>query len=252
MYGAAVRDSERGMVFFSTGQPKGDFYRPGNAGDQLYGNSIVALDAATGKRKWHYQTIHKDLWDLDLPCAPVLVDLKYNGKAIPGVAQLSKTGNVFLFNRETGEPVSKIEERPAAASVLEGEAAAATQPFVSWPEPYAKQVLTEQDIFGIDSVQYRKAKAVFDQSQVGWFIPPSTKGILYYGIHGGSSGWRGVRCVVEYDVHDANEIAAYKNERYAGRGRSVPSIPVDQSFKWCSNAMVWIEGWDKHGVVIAG
>ncbi|HRQ52517.1 MAG TPA: c-type cytochrome, partial [Agriterribacter sp.] len=145
---------------------------------------------------------------LDLPCAPVLVDLKYNGKTIAGVAQLSKTGNVFLFRRETGEPVSKIEERAVPASTLEGEQAAATQPFLSWPEPYAKQGLTGQDIFGVDSVQYRKAKAVFDQSDVGWFIPPSTKGLLYYGIHGGSEWGGGAYDALSNTMFmNANEIA---------------------------------------------
>ncbi len=189
-WGGLCVDSRRGMVFFSTGQPKGDFYRPDNSGHQLFGNSIVALDAATGKRKWYYQTIHKDLWDLDLPCAPILVTLKQNGKEIPAVAQLSKTGNVFLFNRETGEIISRVEERPVPSSALEGETTAATQPSVTWPEPYARQVVKKEDIFGLDSIQYRKAKAVFDQSEAGWFIPPSVKGLLYYGIHGGSE-WGG-------------------------------------------------------------
>lgn len=190
VWGGLCVDSDLGMVFFSTGQPKGDFYRPNNKGDQLFGNSIVALDAANGKRKWHYQTIHKDLWDLDLPCAPVLVDLNINGKKTPGVAQLSKTGNVFLLNRVTGELISKVEERTVPASTLEGEQAAATQPYMSWPEPYSRQVIFENDIFGLDSVQYQKAMALYKQSDVGWFIPPSTKGMLYYGIHGGSE-WGG-------------------------------------------------------------
>ncbi len=190
VWGGLCVDSERGMVFFSTGQPKGDFYRPYNAGDQLYGNCIVALDASTGRRKWHYQTIHKDLWDLDLPCAPILVALPQKGKSIPGVAQLSKTGNVFLFNRETGEPLSQIEERPVPASLLEGEETAATQPYVIWPRSYSRQVVTEKDLFGLDSARHARAKAIFEESDAGWFSPPSTRGILYYGIHGGSE-WGG-------------------------------------------------------------
>ena len=190
VWGGLCVDAGRGMVFFSTGQPKGDFYRPDNAGDQLYGNCIVALDAATGKRKWHYQAIHRDLWDLDLPCAPILVSLRREGKTIPGVAQLSKTGNIFLFDRETGQLLSQVTEKPVPGSTLEGERAAPTQPFVTWPEPYSRQVVTAQDIFGLDSIRYRKAKAVFDESDAGWFIPPSVKGLLYYGIHGGSE-WGG-------------------------------------------------------------
>lgn len=208
VWGGLCVDVERGMVFFSTGQPKPDFYRPNNPGNQLYGNSVVALDAATGKKKWHYQTIHKDLWDLDLPCAPILVTLNKDGKKIPGVAQLSKTGNVFLFDRVTGEPLSEIEERAVPTSQLEGETTSPTQPYLKWPEPYARQVVTAEDIHGLDSVQYQKAKAIYDRSDAGWFLPPSTKGLLYYGIHGGSE-WGGA----SYDEKsntlfiNANELA---------------------------------------------
>ncbi|MBN8860138.1 MAG: PQQ-binding-like beta-propeller repeat protein [Sphingobacteriales bacterium] len=208
VWGGLCVDTGRGMVFFSTGQPKGDFYRPYNAGDQLYGNCIVALDAATGKRKWHYQIIHRDLWDLDLPCAPVLVDLKQNGKNIPGVMQLSKTGNAFLFNRETGAPLSRIEERSVFPSTLEGEKAAPTQPYVSWPEPYSRQVVTAQDIFGLDTAHYKKARELYEQSDAGWFIPPSTKGLLYYGIHGGSEWGGGAYDALSNTLFvNANEIA---------------------------------------------
>lgn len=208
VWGGLCLDSDLGMVYIATGQPKGDFYRPNNPGNQLFGNSIVALDALTGKRKWHYQTIHKDLWDLDLPCAPILVNLNRNGKKIRAVAQLTKTGNLFLFNRKTGELLSDVEERPVPPSTLEGEDAAPTQPYVKWPKPYSRQVLTEEDIFGLDSMRYKKAKAVFDASETGWFIPPSTRGLLYYGIHGGSE-WGGGAYDEDADalIVNANEIA---------------------------------------------
>lgn len=229
VWGGLVVDPALGMVYFSTGQPKGDFYRPNNAGNQLYGNSIVAVDAATGKRKWHYQTIHKDLWDLDLPCAPILVNLNRNGKKVAAVAQLSKTGNVFLFNRETGELLSAVEERPVPASALAGETAAPTQPYVSWPESYTRQVVAEEDIFGLDSLRYKKAKAVFDQSETGWFLPPSTKGLLYYGIHGGSEWGGGAYDNGSNTLYlNANEIAWHiqmvetgKQEGRLHPGRSV-------------------------------
>lgn len=229
VWGGICLDSELGMIYAATGQPKGDFYRPHNPGDQLFGNCILALDAQTGNRIWHYQTIHRDLWDLDLPCAPILVTYARNGKRIPAVAQLSKTGNLFLFNRKTGELLSEVEERPVPASTLEGEDAAVTQPFVSWPEPYSRQVVREEDIFGLDSTGYKKAKAIFDQSETGWFIPPSTRGSLYYGIHGGSE-WGGGA----YDensntlILNANEIAwhikmvnTHKEEKEQSPGRSI-------------------------------
>lgn len=208
VWGGLCLDPDLGIVYIATGQPKGDFYRPNNVGDQLFGNSIVALDAASGQRKWHYQTIHKDLWDLDLPCAPILVNLNRQGKTIPAVAQLTKTGNIFLFNRKTGELLSEVEERPVPPSTLEGEEAASTQPYVKWPEPYTRQVMTEDDIFGLDSIRYKKAKAVFDASDIGWFIPPSTRGLLYFGIHGGSE-WGGGAYDEESNslIVNANEIA---------------------------------------------
>lgn len=207
-WGGLCVDDENGMVFISTGQPKGDFYRPNNPGKQLYGNSIIALNARSGKRVWHYQTIHKDLWDLDLPCPPILVTLQQEGKNVAGVAQLSKTGNIFLFNRLTGEVISKIEERPVPASTLYGEEAWATQPFVTWPEPFSRQVLTKDELTNLSPQANAKAKTLFDQVETGWFVPPSEKGLLYYGIHGGAE-WGGGAYDEKENVLfiNANELA---------------------------------------------
>lgn len=200
--GLAV-DEFHGLVYFATGQPKDDFYRANNEGAQLYGNSVVALDAATGQRKWHYQTLHHDVWDLDLPCAPVLVTLRHQGRPVPGLMQLSKTGNIFLFNRLSGEVLSQVAERPVPASTLPGEYAYPTQPFVSWPEPFSRQVLTPNDLSTISPQARAYAQKVFSQSDVGWFVPPSQKGILYYGIHGGAE-WGG-------GAYDEKENIAYIN-----------------------------------------
>ena len=208
VWGGLCVDDENGLVFFSTGQPKNDFYRPNNSGPQLYGNSVVALDAASGLRVWHYQTIHKDLWDLDLPCPPVLIIMHRNGEKIPAVMQLSKTGNIFLFNRFSGELYSKIEEIPVPASTLPGEQAWPTQPLVTWPEPFSKQVVTENDLTNLTPKAHAKAKALFDQSETGWFIPPSEKGLLYFGIHGGAE-WGGGAYDEEINTVfvNANELA---------------------------------------------
>ncbi|WP_256011083.1 outer membrane protein assembly factor BamB family protein [Desertivirga xinjiangensis] len=190
VWGGITVDEENGMVFFSTGQPKDDFYRGENKGQQLFGNSIIALNAEDGERIWHFQAIHHDLWDLDMPCAPILVRLKHNGKAVKGVMQLTKTGNILLFNRITGEVLSKVEEVPVPASTLSGEYAYPTQPKITWPEPFAKQVVTEKDLTTRTPEAHAYAKRVFAESDAGWFIPPSKKGILYYGIHGGAE-WGG-------------------------------------------------------------
>lgn len=208
VWGGLCVDSENGMVFFATGQPKDDFYRPDNDGEHLYGNCIVALEAGTGKKKWHYQALHHDLWDLDLPCAPILVNLKKDGKKVPGVAQLTKTGNTLLFNRLTGELFSKVEERPVPASPLLGEKAFPTQPFVSWPEPFSRQVLTAADLTQLTPEAHESALKRFNAADTGWFMPPTEKGVIYYGIHGGAE-WGGGAYEPESNVLyvNANELA---------------------------------------------
>ncbi|CAL1519643.1 PQQ-binding-like beta-propeller repeat protein [Chitinophaga sp. MM2321] len=208
VWGGLCVDSDNGMVFFATGQPKNDFYRPDNTGEQLYGNCIVALEAGTGKKKWHYQAIHHDLWDLDLPCAPMLVNLRKDGKKVPGVAQLTKTGNTLLFNRLTGELFSKVEERQVPVSSLFGENGFPTQPYVLWPEPFSRQVVTSADLTQLNPEAHASALKRFNASDTGWFVPPSEKGIIYYGIHGGAE-WGGGSYEPESNTLyvNANELA---------------------------------------------
>lgn len=207
-WGGISVDKQNGIVYFSTGQPKPDFYRPNNEGKHLHANSIVALKAVTGERVWSYQTVHHDLWDLDLACPPILASLKIKEKTIPGIIQLTKTGNIFLFNRLNGELLSEVEERSVPPSKLPGEIAYPTQPFVNWPEPFSKQVLTENDLTNINPEAHLYAKKIFDQSEVGWFIPPSEKGILYYGIHGGAEWFGGAYEETTNTLYvTANELA---------------------------------------------
>jgi quinoprotein glucose dehydrogenase len=208
VWGGLSVDSKNGMVYFGTGQPKYDLYRPNNNGMHLFGNSIVALNAATGKRVWHFQLVHHDLWDLDAPSAPILVSLKQNEKTIPGVAQLSKTGNVFLFNRLTGELLSKVEEKPVPKSTLPGEVAYPTQPHVLWPEPFSRQIVEEKDLTTLTAEAHADALQRFKNADAGWFIPPSLKGILFYGIHGGAE-WSGGAYEPDSNIIyvNANELA---------------------------------------------
>lgn len=207
-WGGVAVDEDQEMVYFSTGQPKDDFYRSDNQGQQLFGNSVVALHARTGKRVWHYQAIHHDLWDLDLPCAPILADLKYRGKTVKGLIQLTKTGNILLFNRLTGQLLSEVEEVPVPASTLAGEYAYPTQPLVRWPEPFSRQVVREEDLTRRTPQAHAYAKKVFDASEAGWFIPPSQKGILYYGIHGGAEWGGGAYDEKQHTLFiNANELA---------------------------------------------
>ncbi len=208
VWGGLSVDSRLGMVYFATGQPKNDFYRPGKPGSQLYGNSIVALDASTGKHAWHYQVIHRDLWDLDLPCAPILADFMHQGKKVAGVVQLTKTGNIFLFNRQTGELLSNVEERPVPPSQLWGENAYPTQPYVKWPESFSRQVVTANDLTHRTPEAHADAMARFRSADTGWYMPPTQKGVIYYGIHGGAEWSGGAYDPISGNLYvNANELA---------------------------------------------
>ena len=105
-------DARRGVVYLATGSPTFDFFGGDRRGQNLFGNCVVALDAATGQRRWHFQTVHHDLWDYDLPCPPVLATVTHNGRKIDAVAQVTKTGFVFVLDRDTGQPLFPVEERP--------------------------------------------------------------------------------------------------------------------------------------------
>ena len=142
-------DSERGMVFLPVGSPAYDFYGGDRKGDNLFGNSLVALDAATGKRLWHYQLVHHDVWDYDLPAQPNLVTVRQNGRAIPAVAQVTKMGLVFLFDRVSGKPLFPIEERPAPQSEVPGEVTSPTQPIPVRPPALSRSTFTRDDLTNI-------------------------------------------------------------------------------------------------------
>ncbi|HXC09854.1 MAG TPA: PQQ-binding-like beta-propeller repeat protein [Steroidobacteraceae bacterium] len=135
-------DQERGIVFVPTGSAVSDFYGADRSGNNLFADCLLALDAATGRRLWHFQTTHHDLWDRDLPSAPVLLTVRRNGKRVDAVAQTTKQGYVYLFDRVSGVPLFPVEERPVPASAVPGEAAWPTQPTPLLPEPYTSQRLT--------------------------------------------------------------------------------------------------------------
>jgi quinoprotein glucose dehydrogenase len=140
--GMAV-DIERGIVYVPTGSAATDWYGADRIGDDLFANSLVALNAETGKRIWHFQGVHHDLWDRDFPSPPTLVTVQRNGKNVPAVVQTSKQGYLFLFNRVNGAPLFPIEYRKYAASTVPGEVTAAEQPYPTKPAPFARQKLTE-------------------------------------------------------------------------------------------------------------
>ena len=152
-------DVKRGMAFVPIGTPNTDFYGGDRKGSNLYGSTLVALDAATGKLKWYFQTTHHDNWDYDLASAPILITTRQNGKTIPAVAQITKQGYLFIFDRLTGKPVFGVEERPVPQGDAPGEWYAATQPFPLKPPPLARVSIKREDIVTADDTSAEHAKA---------------------------------------------------------------------------------------------
>lgn len=215
-WGGMTVDEKRGMVFLSTGSPTYDYYGKDRVGNNLFGNSVIALDARTGKYRWHFQTVHHDLWDYDLPAAPNLITVIHNGKKIDAVAQTSKLGYIYTFNRDTGVPLWPIEERPVPASDIPGEVASPTQPFPTKPKPYARQIITEADIANYSKASHDTLIQRFKSFRYeGPFTPPSIKGtFMMPGSRGGSS-WGGgavdpTKGIIYVKSNDSPEIATMK------------------------------------------
>ena len=215
-WGGITLDEKRGMVFLATGSPTYDYYGKDRVGNNLFGNSVVALDAATGKYRWHFQTVHHDLWDYDLPAAPNLITVIHNGQKIDAVAQTSKLGYIYTFNRETGEPLWPIEERPVPASDIPGEVTSPTQPFPTKPKPYSRQMISAADIADWSPGSHDSLLARFRAFRYeGPFTPPSIKGtFMMPGSRGGSS-WGGgavdpTKGIIYVKSNDSPEIATMK------------------------------------------
>jgi quinoprotein glucose dehydrogenase len=185
-------DEERGIVFVPIGSASYDFWGGNRKGQNLFANCLLALDANTGKRLWHFQTIHHDLWDRDLPAPPNLVTITQDGKKVDAVAQITKHGFVFLFDRVTGKPLFPIQETPVPTSDLKGEQAWATQPIPTLPKPYMRQNFEESDIIDISPEHQQEIAERFKKLRSGnMFIPPSTQGaVLFPGFDGGGE-WGG-------------------------------------------------------------
>jgi glucose dehydrogenase len=184
-------DEKLGLIFIPTGTARYDFYGGNRPGNNLYGNSVVALDAETGERVWHFQTIHHDLWDLDLPQAPKMMTIRKDGEDVPVLIQAVKHGYVFVFDRRTGEPIWPIEERPVPASDVPGEQASPTQPFPTWPRPYARMTFTEDMINPhIPEEDKAKLRELFKTARnEGEFTPPSLQGSIGMPGHNGGANW---------------------------------------------------------------
>ena len=184
-------DPQRGLVFVPTTSPSSDFYGATRLFDVPLADSTVALSAATGQPVWHFQATHHDLFDFDLPGHPVLVTIRRDGQRLPVAIQQTKQGRVFVFDRETGRPVFPIEERAAPRSDIPGERSAPTQPYAALPEPFSRQRLTEDDLWGLTPIDRAWCRAEFRKLRYeGPFTPPSERGSLVFPFGGGN--WGGV------------------------------------------------------------
>jgi quinoprotein glucose dehydrogenase len=187
-------DPERGMVFCGTGSAAYDFYGANRSGDNLFANCVLALDARTGERKWHFQTIHHDLWDKDHPTPPVLVTINKDGEAIDAVVQATKNGMLFVFERETGAPVFPIEEVPVPTEdALPGETPSPTQPIPTLPKPFARQTVTKEDINPYLSEEDRaKVLADMERASMGnTYLPPNEDPLVLLPGFDGGAEWGG-------------------------------------------------------------
>jgi quinoprotein glucose dehydrogenase len=185
-------DPNLGIVFAATGSGSFDFYGSNRIGDNLFADCVLALDARTGKRIWHFQGVRHDVWDLDFPAAPSLVTVIRNGRKVDAVAQITKTGYVYVFDRRTGEPLFPIASRKVPASALDGERLSPTQPYPVKPPPFTRQAFTEDMVTNRTPEAHAAVLArLRELDSNGVFTPPSTRGtVLMPGTDGGGE-WGG-------------------------------------------------------------
>ncbi len=218
-------DPARGMVFVPTGSASPDYYGGEHLGDNLYANSVVALRADTGQLLWHFQTVHHDLWDYDVATPPLLFDMQKDGSTVHAIAIGSKTGNLFILDRETGKPVFGVQERPVPQSDVPGETASPTQPFPVKPAPITPQSMTAADAWGVDEADKKWCRDEISQLRTeGIFTPPSLKGTLALPGNIGGQNWGGMA----YDP--VSNLLILPQNHIAGEIRLIPRSEYESNF----------------------
>ena len=228
-WGGFTVDTENGIVFMGLGSAGPDFYGAGRRGTNLFANCVLALDARTGKRLWHFQAVHHDVWDHDNPCPPVVVTVRHGGKPVQAVAQMTKTGYCFLLGRKSGEPLFGVKEIPAEASDVPGEEAWPSQPAPLKPPALSYTRFTEEEVTNISPEARQFVLQQLKGYRSGRLVPPSVRGtVVAPGFHGGAtwsgasfdptSGWLYV------NTNNTPNVAALKENgpgdyRFAGYGQ---------------------------------
>jgi quinoprotein glucose dehydrogenase len=194
IWGLITVDPARGTVFVPVEKVGNDYWGGEHHGNNLYSDSLVALDALTGKMKWHQQLVHHDIWDYDIAAAPTLIEVKRDDKVIPAVVQMNKMGLVFIFHRDTGEPVFGMEERPVAQTTVPGEWTSPTQPFPVKPEPLTRTTMTRADLAKVTPEHEAFCAGLWDKYKLQdstiydpWKLEQDI--VLYPGAQGGSNWW---------------------------------------------------------------
>jgi membrane-bound PQQ-dependent dehydrogenase (glucose/quinate/shikimate family) len=235
-------DPERGLVFLPIGSASYDFYGADRQGLDLFSNSLVALDAASGKPVWYYQMVHHDVWDYDMPAQPVLINVQRGGKEIPAVAQVTKMGFVFVLDRLTGKPLFPIAERPVSQSQVPGEGSWPTQPFPTKPPALARQSLTEADITDLTPESRHECIELFHSLENhGMYTPYGLKMTLVMPGTLGGGNWSGASFdpASGYLFVNANELGAI--------GAMQPQAPdAPEKYRRGSKDGEYARFWDSH------
>jgi quinoprotein glucose dehydrogenase len=222
VWSVIVADPARNLVFVPTSSPSPDYYGGERLGDNLFANSVVALRADTGARVWHFQTVHHDIWDYDVASPPILFDSRRDGRTIAAVGVASKTGHLFVLDRETGQPLIPVEERPVPKSDVPGEDASPTQPFPTAPRSLARTSLTADDAWGVtDEDRSWCRERIRTLRAEGFFTPPSLRGTIVVPGNTGGMAWGGM-------AHDReNDLLVMPVNNIAAEVRLIPSAAVE-------------------------
>ncbi|MCI0417863.1 MAG: pyrroloquinoline quinone-dependent dehydrogenase, partial [Acidobacteria bacterium] len=235
-------DEERGLVFVPLTSPSYDVYGGDRKGANLFGNSLVCLSCETGRRKWHFQTVHHDLWDYDLASQPVLATVRREGKNVSAVAQVTKMGFLFLFDRLTGEPLFKVEERPVPKSEIPGEEAWPTQPFPVKPPAFARQAMSRDDITDVTPESRKECLEILEDAVVDLSIYRpfgERNAVIFPGLNGGAN-WGGAS-------FDPTTSVLYVNSMDVGGLFRLVKRPEGSELPYALRAKKYEFLWDSKG-----